>query len=131
MNLKNLFIVSAVLSGLMGLGLLLAPVALLTARTGAAPDELTADVAAEFGVGLLAAAVISWMAREADDSPARNAIVTGLSLLYVLLPLGTLASIAKGLESAAGWVLVIIMGLLAAGFILIGKPRLFPNGGES
>jgi peptidoglycan/LPS O-acetylase OafA/YrhL len=125
MKLKYVFIASAVVSGLLGLGLLLAPGPLMAARTGQAPDELTAHVAAEFGVGLLAAAVISWMTREAPDSPARNAIVTGLTLLYVLLPLGTLASIAKGLESAEGLVLVALMGLLGAGFVLIGRPRLF------
>jgi MFS superfamily sulfate permease-like transporter len=96
----------------------------MTARTGHPPDILTAHVARQFGTALLAAGVISWMARHAAESTARNAIVTGLTLLYVLLPIETAISIARGSESAEGFVLVVVFGLLAVGFILIGRPRL-------
>lgn len=124
MNLKNLFTASALVAILLGLGLILVPVPLMTARTGHPPDVLTAHVARQFGTALLAAGVISWMARHATDSSARNAIVIGLSLLYTLLPIETAISIARGSESAEGFVLVIVFGLLALGFILIGRPRL-------
>jgi hypothetical protein len=124
MNLKNLFIISALLAILLGLGLILVPAPLMTARTGHPPDILTAHVARQFGTALLAAGVISWMARHAADSPARNAIVTGLTLLYVLLPIETAISITRGSESAEGFVLVVVFGLLAVGFIRIGRPRL-------
>ena len=100
MNLKNLFIISTLLAILMGLGLILVPTPLMTARTGHPPDILTAHVARQFGTALLAAGVISWMARHAAESTARNAIVTGLTLLYVLLPIETAISIARGSESA-------------------------------
>jgi len=124
MNLKNLFIISALLAILLGLGLILVPTPLMTARTGHPPDILTAHVARQFGTALLAAGVISWMARHAADSTARNAIVTGLTLLYLLLPIETAISIARGSESAEGFVLVVVFGLLAVGFILVGRPRL-------
>ena len=124
MNLKNLFTASALVAILLGLGLILVPVPLMTARTGHPPDVLTAHVARQFGTALLAAGVISWMARHATDSSARNAIVIGLSLLYTLLPIETAISIARGSESAEGFVLVVVFGLLAVGFILIGRPRL-------
>jgi hypothetical protein len=42
----------------------------------------------------------------------------------VLLPVETAISILRGSESAEGFVLVIVFGLLAAGFIYLGKPRL-------
>ena len=96
----------------------------MNARTGQLPDTLTAHVARQFSTAMLAAGVISWMARRATDSPARNAIVVGFVLLYVLLPLETAISIMRGSESAEGFVLVIVFGLMAAGFIWIGKPRL-------
>ena len=124
MNLKNLFTASALVAILLGLGLILVPVPLMTARTGHPPDVLTAHVARQFGTALLAAGVISWMARHTTDSSARNAIVIGLSLLYTLLPIETAISIARGSESAEGFVLVVVFGLLAVGFILIGRPRL-------
>ena len=124
MNLKNLFTASALVAILLGLGLILVPVPLMTARTGHPPDVLTAHVARQFGTALLAAGVISWMARHATDSSARNAIVIGLSLLYTLLPIETAISIARGSESAEGFVLVVVFGLLAVGFLLIGRPRL-------
>jgi hypothetical protein len=124
MNLKNLFIISALLAILLGLGLILVPTPLMTARTGHPPDILTAHVARQFGTALLAAGMISWMARHAADSTARNAIVTGLTLLYLLLPIETAISIARGSESAEGFVLVVVFGLLAVGFILVGRPRL-------
>jgi hypothetical protein len=126
MRLKNLFTASAVVAGLLGLGLLLAPSPLMAARTGHSPDALTAHVARQFGTTMLAIAVISWMARDAVDSPARNAMVAAFSFLFILLPIETVISILRGSESAEGLVLVVVFGLLAAGFLLTGKPRLIP-----
>jgi hypothetical protein len=127
MNLKNLFIISALAASLLGLGLILAPVPLMTARTGQPPSILTAHVARQFGIAILAIGVISWMARNASDSAARNSIVIGLTLAYLLLPIETVISIVRGSESAEGFVLVAVFGLLAVGFILIGKPKLTNN----
>jgi hypothetical protein len=124
MNLKNLFIISALVASLLGLGLILAPVPLMTARTGHIPDILTAHVARQFGIAMLAIGIISWMVRNASESDARNAIVVGFALVYVLLPIETIISIMRGSESAEGFVLVAVFGLLAVGFILIGKPKL-------
>lgn len=124
MNLKNMFATSAIVAILLGLGLILVPVPLMTARTGHPPDVLTAHVARQFGIAMLAAGVISWMARRTTDSTARNAIVVGLALLYVLLPIETAISIVRGSESAEGFVLVVVFGILAVGFKLLGKPRL-------
>ena len=130
MNLKNLFSASALVASLLGLGLILIPGPLMTARTGQPPDVLTAHVATQFGIAMLAVGVISWMARGAAESPARNAIVAGLTLLYVLLPIETTISIVRGSETAEGFVLVIVFGLLAAGFVWIGKPRFIVKGGN-
>ena len=80
-------------------------------------------VARQFGIAMLAAGVISWMARNATEPTARNAVVSGFTLLYVFLPIETAISIARGSESAEGFVLVLVFGLLAAGFIFIGKPK--------
>ena len=124
MNLKNLFIISALVASLLGLGLILAPVPLMTARTGQPPDILAAHVARQFGIAMLAIGVISWKARNASDSAARNGIVVGSTLVYVLLPIETVISIVRGSESVEGFVLVAVFGLLAVGFILIGKPKL-------
>ena len=126
MNLKNLFTASALVALLLGLGLILAPVPLMIIRTGHPPDILTTHVARQFGVAMLAIGVISWMARRTTDSPARNAIVAGLALLYMLLPIETAISIVRGSETTEGFLLVVVFGLLAAGFILIGRPRLIP-----
>ncbi len=130
MNLKNLFTASALVASLLGLGLIFVPGPLMAARTGQPPDVLTAHVATQFGIAMLATGVISWMARSAADSASRNAIVVGLTLLYVLLPLETAISIARGSESAEGFLLVVVFGLMAAGFLLIGRPRLNVKSGN-
>ncbi len=124
MNLKNIFTASALVGILLGLGLILVPEPLMTARTGQPPDVLTAHVARQFGVAMLAVGVISWLARHSKESTERNAIVVGLALLYVLLPIETVISIVRGSESVEGLLLVVVFSLLAVGFILVGRPRL-------
>lgn len=97
-----MFTASALVGILLGLGLILIPEPLMTARTGQSPDVLTAHVARQFGVAMLAVGVISWLARRSKESPERNAIVVGLALLYVLLPIETVISIVRGSESVEG-----------------------------
>ena len=122
MKLKTLFIISAAVLALLGLGLIFFLEPLMLARTGSVPNILTAHVARQFGTAILAISVISWLSRNSGNSSARNAVVIGLTVLFVLLPIETVFAIARGSESQEGYLLVVIFGLLAVGFILIGKP---------
>ena len=64
---------------------------------------------------------------QAADSTARNAIIVGFTLLYVLSPTETVISIARGSEKAEGFTLVVVFGLLAVSIILLGRPSVPSN----
>ena len=82
MKLKVMLIVSAVYMALVGVGHLVAPVAM---SAGVISADASAGVAAflrHYSALFLAIAVMNWMARDAEASPARNAIVTANLIVY-------------------------------------------------
>lgn len=64
---------------------------------------------------------------QAADSTDRNAILVAFTLLYVLSPIETVISIARASEKAAGFILVVVFGLFAVSFILLGRPSVPSN----
>lgn len=121
MNLKFLFTLSAVVLFLLGSGLLLLPNELITMRTGQAPGALTIHMARQFAILSLVLGIISWRVRTSARSKELNAIIFGLIIAFIILPIETALSIRNGSESAEGWLLVILFSVLAIGFILAGR----------
>lgn len=77
MNLRILLSIAAIYMGLVGLGLILFPVAF---GTGAVPPDAPPALIAFlrlWGSPLLGIAVLNWMARNAAPSTTRNAILAG------------------------------------------------------
>ncbi|MEW5989334.1 MAG: hypothetical protein AB1791_22125 [Chloroflexota bacterium] len=112
----SLFLLIAGILGLgFGIALVLMPAGLL-ALYGMTVDTAGQYVARLFGAALLDLGVLSLMARNAPDSPARQAlimagVVGNLAGLIVTL-LGQLA----GVTNALGWSTVVIYLFLTAGF---------------
>lgn len=82
MKLKVMLIVSAVYMALVGVGHLVAPVAM---SAGVISADASAGVAAflrHYSALFLSIAVMNWMARDAEASPSRNAIVTANLIVY-------------------------------------------------
>ena len=96
MKLKVILLVAAVYMALIGLGHLFAPVAM---SAGVIPADASAGVAAflrHYSAPFLAIAVMNWMARNAEPSPARNAIVAANIILFALAAILDIAAVLSG-----------------------------------
>jgi hypothetical protein len=105
---------------LIGLGFLFVPAALsLGAVPAGGSDALIGflRVPASTFIGI---AVLDWMARNAEASPARNAIVLANTVGFALAAVLGVWAVHSG-GSAVAWVFVVIELLLAAGFFWTGR----------
>ena len=121
MNIRTLFTVYAVLLGFSVVALF-APKAVLSAYAIAEPSSLEIllyRVISAYGVGL---AVMAWFARGAEPSPARDALVLGLTVLNgvsaVVVALGVLAGAAN---ARLGWATAILYAVFAVVFFVAGR----------
>lgn len=117
MSLRTVLSLSAILSVLFGLGFALAPAPTVAAYGFGDPTPGHLYAARWFGVYLIGAGTINWLARAAGPSDARRAIVGGnLVVAAAGLALG-LAGVLQGTVNAFGWSTVVIYvalgGLLA------------------
>jgi hypothetical protein len=115
MNLKNLFMVNALVALIFGLAFVLVP-----AQTTALYDvDLTEGgkfIGQLFGAELIGYAVLSWLAKDAKPSAERQAILLALFVGDVLGFVASLLAQLAGLANALGWSTVAIYLLLALAF---------------
>ena len=120
MTLRILLSIVAIYMALVGLGLIFAPQRF---AVGAVPPDASAALVAYlrlFGSPFLGIAVLNWMARNAEPSTARNAIIVGNIVGFAAiaaLDLSGLSSGARPLTKA----FAIIHLLFAAAFIWVGR----------
>lgn len=114
MKLSSLLLAKAIISVVSGLALLLLPSAFM-GLAGVTLDASGVVMARMVGALLVGIAVMCWLARTADPSVGREALVLGLfvadTLGFVVILLAQLA----GLMTAFGWVFALLWLLLAAG----------------
>ncbi len=112
----NLFMaIAAVVSGLFGLGFVFVPEQLMSFY-GAAPHAGANYMAQLLGAAFLGVALILWLCRDAEDSPARQAILLGM---FVADGVGFVVALMVQLDggiNALGWSTVFIYLLFALGF---------------
>jgi hypothetical protein len=120
MALRLLLSIAAIYMALVGLGLIIAPQAF---GIGAVPTDASAALMAYlrlFGSPFLGIAVLNWMARNAEPSTARNAIILGNMVGF-----GAMAALdVWGLFSGARQltkVFAIIHPLFAVAFSWVGR----------
>jgi hypothetical protein len=115
MNLRILMIINTVIAGLFGLAFVLIPWQVISIY-GVQPNPAINYVGELFGAALIAFAVLSWSARDAEDSDARRAIVRALffgdAIGFILSLIAQLNAVVNNL----GWLTVVIYLFLAAGF---------------
>ncbi len=115
MKLNMFMTIVAVVAGLFGLGFVFSPEQILSFY-GAASNESANYMAQLFGAALLGIAVILWLCKDVEDSPARQAILLGL---FVAEGAGFVIALMTQLDggiNALGWSTVIIYLLFALGF---------------
>lgn len=110
-----LFIVAAGLTLALGLVWLFAPLSTLMAW-GARPDEAAVYMARRYGGLFLGYAVILWLGRHAEASPARDAILIGGAVVSTLMMVVSLFGIFTGAVGRIVWTAVVVEGALAAAF---------------
>jgi hypothetical protein len=116
MKLKIILLVAAVYMTLAGIGHLFAPVAM---SAGVIPADASAGVVAflrHYSALFLAIAVMNWMARNAEPSAARSAIVAANIIVFVLGAVLDVLAVLSG-AGPAGLAPASINLLIALAFI--------------
>jgi hypothetical protein len=120
MRLSTLLSIAAVYMALAGLGFVFAPQAF---GTGAVPTDASPELIAYlrlFGSPFLGIAVLNWMARNAEPSAARNAIILGNIVGFAgIAALDVWGSFSGARELTK--VFAIIHLLFALAFIWVGR----------
>jgi hypothetical protein len=122
MKLRNLFLVSAVVSLIFAAGLLLAPKTMLGIfglSVGATVkyNAILSLVAQLLGAALVVPGLLSWFAGGMQDVGARRSVAISL-LIFDLVGFGVsfFVGMLPKVMSAAGWVIVAIFLLFTLGF---------------
>jgi hypothetical protein len=120
MNLRILLSIVAIYTALVGLGLIFAPQAI---GIGAVPTDASAALMAYlrlWGSPLLGIAVLNWMARNAEPSTARNAIILGNIVGFAAIAALDVWGLFSGARPLTK-VFAIIHLLFAVAFIWVGQ----------
>jgi apolipoprotein N-acyltransferase len=115
MKISNLFLISAIVFFLFGLGFFLVPGPVLSFYHDSLTQEAL-DMARLLGAAYLGIAALTWFARNSQPSEARRAIVIGG---FVIAALGLVAATwiqFSGAVNALGWSTVIIELLFALAY---------------
>lgn len=124
MKLNFLLIINAIIAAAFGIVILLVPVQFGSMYGFTATPELT-FIARLLGVYLFAAAVLSWLIRNAPASDARKFILYSFLSMDVLGFVIALIYQLNGVVNVTGWSTVVIYLLLGLGFgyFLFTKPK--------
>jgi hypothetical protein len=115
MKLKSFFVISALIGIVLGLGFFFAPEKVMS-TFGVSANEAHQHTSRNFGSAVIGLAVISWMARDMEDSIARRSIVLGLFLYFVFASISITSFQLQGSVDTSGWFFVGLHVLLALGF---------------
>ena len=115
MNFKTLMIIKAVVCLVFGLLLLFVPGPLLT-LLGSTYGPGAAITAREYGAALIGTLLLTWFARNAEESQARRAIVLDLCVYDAIAFVAMLWIQLSGGFNLLGWGVVAIYLFFALGF---------------
>ena len=131
MTRKRWFVLNGVIAGGYGIALLLAAGPILDVY-GISPTPEGVYMARWFGVELLAVGLVTWLARDAAESPGGRAVASALSVTYGLGVLLAVWGTLFGPFNALGWIAVGLNLLLGSGFAAsqLTTPRTGVRGGS-
>jgi hypothetical protein len=115
-NLKRFFAVIAVISVLNGIGLVLAPNAVL-ATYGIEPGAGAVLGFRLLGLTLIEFGLINWFVRNSHDWIALRGLLIGGTVGYILGFIVSLWATLTHVMSPAGWVLVVTYAVLLLGYV--------------
>ena len=128
MKFQTLMIIKAAVCLALGVPILLAS-DFVYSFFGLSLAAAGAFVAREYGASLIGNLMITWYARNAAESDARQAIILGLCIYDALGFLATLVALLSGLLNPLGWSVAAIYLFFAVGFgyFLLNRPQPVPR----
>ncbi len=115
MKLKTLLIIKALVCLCLGIPILLVP-NFIYSLFGAALTAGGVFAAREYGASMMGNLMLTWFARNSQESDARWAIILALFVYDAIGVIVTLIAILAGALSALGWLIVALYLFLALGF---------------
>ena len=124
MGLKTLMIIKAVVCLVFGLLLLFVPGPLL-AILGSSYGPGAAITAREYGAALIGVLMLTWFARNAEDSTARRAIIINLFVYDAIAFIAMLILQLSGAMNALGWgvVFIYLFFTVAFGYYMLPQKK--------
>jgi hypothetical protein len=122
MRISYLFVVASVIALIFGLSFVLLTEQVMS-MYGVKTDAGGMLAARLFGTALVGIGVVQWLARNAEESEARRAIVLGLFVLDALGFVVVLLAQFAGTVNGLGWINVVIYLLLTLGYGYFLMPR--------
>jgi len=113
-NVRSLLTANAIVFLISGIMSIIAPSVILR-MWGIAYDQGTLLTTQYDGVGSIAIALISWLARNAEDSKTQKAIILALLITYVIGVIVSVAGTVSGVMKT-GWPVVVIFLFFATCF---------------
>ncbi|HKT59023.1 MAG TPA: hypothetical protein VJQ46_03170 [Gemmatimonadales bacterium] len=123
MKLKTVLTVSAIYLGLLGIGLMLVP---RQFGVDAIPPDASPALLTLFrllGGPMVGIAVMNWLARNAEPSATRNAIVTGNIVGFACVTANDIWGVFSGSARPQAKLFLVIHLLLTAAFVLARRAR--------
>ena len=126
MKLKTLLIIKAIVCLCFGIPILLVP-DFIYSIFGATLAAGGVFAAREYGASLIGNLMLTWFARNSQESDARWAIVLALFVYDAVGFIVTLIAIVSGALNSLGWLIVILYLFLALGFGYFLLPKRKPS----
>ena len=126
MKIQTLFLFTAIIGLVFGLGYLLMP-GMMFSFFGITDDVNNMLIGRFFGAGIFCQFILAWYSRNLEKSSARNVIVLFFFLNFSFGTVLTLIGVFSGLLSAAGWIGAGMFIILAVAF---GYNRFVKSGAE-
>jgi len=121
MGLRLTFMISAIYLALVGLALMFAP---LQFGVGAVPADASPELIALLrllGGPFLGIAVLNWLTRDAEPSPARNAIVLANVVGFGTVAVNDVWGVFSGEAREAARIFLVVHLLFTLAFVLLGR----------
>lgn len=120
MKLNTMMSIYGITTAIFGALLLLAP-AVLISMYGASLDAQAEVLYRFIGGTFIGLAAMAWLSREADASKSRDSMVLGLTIINAISAIVAIMGALYGVYNVLVWMQVILYGVFAVGFFLVGK----------
>ena len=124
MKLKPVLVIASIYLGVLGIGFMLAPRQIGIEAVPADPSPALIAYLRIFGGPCLGIAVMNWLVRNEDPSPALRAIVVGNAVGFASVSAMDIWGVFSGGARDAAKLFLVIHVLMTVGFVVAGRAAL-------